>query len=373
MVSKNGVDWCLVGEKSAGKSHLSKQIWEERFSSSHQLSYYNLYRDMSARDLLQRRVTDERGNTCWEDSPLVRAAVNGHFLILDGLHRLSASAVAALRPLIHDRELVLPDGTLLIRHDRFTTSSSPTSLSSSSSTSAPVRAIHPDFHLLALAEPPTRDAPWLTADLLNMFAYREVNFLAADQLTSILTRNFSALSPETIDSLVKLFSLAPQWQSGLDQLDVKHQQRLITLRHVFRIARRLCKYPEDFFESVCRAAMLPHMPPPLRESFVSFLSNNCNILPPATSFTTATITAQIPTGFTDAELVRLLNIQPRASANLELVPKATNFYPMPSQIRILQTMLKDWELGERHLLLIGPQGTGKVRSSAFSLLCLRSF
>ena len=44
-----------------------------------------LYHEMSARDLVQRRATSPDGDTIWEISPLVRAALNGHLAVLDGI------------------------------------------------------------------------------------------------------------------------------------------------------------------------------------------------------------------------------------------------------------------------------------------------
>ena len=38
---------------------------------------FPLYRELTARDLLQRRVTDTAGSTAWADSPLIRAAREG--------------------------------------------------------------------------------------------------------------------------------------------------------------------------------------------------------------------------------------------------------------------------------------------------------
>lgn len=38
---------------------------------------FPLYRELTARDLLQRRVTDTEGSTAWADSPLIRAAREG--------------------------------------------------------------------------------------------------------------------------------------------------------------------------------------------------------------------------------------------------------------------------------------------------------
>jgi hypothetical protein len=52
-----------------------------------------LYKDMTVRELLQRRVTDGAGNTRWEMGPLARAALSGALVVLDGLDRLSSATV----------------------------------------------------------------------------------------------------------------------------------------------------------------------------------------------------------------------------------------------------------------------------------------
>lgn len=59
-----------------------------------------LYKDLSARDLLQRRATDATtGATTWADSPLVEAAKSGHVLLLDGVDRLPPDVLASLQQL----------------------------------------------------------------------------------------------------------------------------------------------------------------------------------------------------------------------------------------------------------------------------------
>ena len=43
---------------------------------------------MSARDLLQSRVTMPSGDTKWQWSPLIEACVTGRVAVLDGIHRV---------------------------------------------------------------------------------------------------------------------------------------------------------------------------------------------------------------------------------------------------------------------------------------------
>lgn len=113
-----------------------------------------LYQDMTARDFVQQRTTKINGDTIWRDSPLVRAAKNGHIAILDGIHRIHNSTISILHRLVHDREVQLYDGTRLIRHDKYD------ELLSNGFTHPQLEAkglqrIHPAFRIIALAEPPT--------------------------------------------------------------------------------------------------------------------------------------------------------------------------------------------------------------------------
>ena len=73
---------------------------------------------MTSQDLLQRRRLDERGNTSWELTPVVEAALTGSLAILDGLHRLRPDGLVALQRLLSDGEAVLFDGTRLLTHVR---------------------------------------------------------------------------------------------------------------------------------------------------------------------------------------------------------------------------------------------------------------
>ena len=59
------------------------------YDDSFTIEYIPLYKDMSARDLLQRRATTFAGDTIWENSSLVKAALSGSLAIMDGINTLS--------------------------------------------------------------------------------------------------------------------------------------------------------------------------------------------------------------------------------------------------------------------------------------------
>lgn len=109
-------DLCLVGPKGCGKSLIIDQ-----FASllNYPIEYFVLYKDLSARELLQQRITNANGDTLWQNTPLVEAALHGRLLVLDGIHRLNNDTLVSLQRIIQDRELFLPDGTRLLRYGIF--------------------------------------------------------------------------------------------------------------------------------------------------------------------------------------------------------------------------------------------------------------
>ena len=75
---------------------------------------FPLYEELTSRDLLQRRCTNQQGNTSWLDSPLVAAARAGDLVILDGVNRVDAQILGTLSRLLQDNEIDLPNGERLV-------------------------------------------------------------------------------------------------------------------------------------------------------------------------------------------------------------------------------------------------------------------
>ena len=125
---------------------------------------------MTARDLLQRRSTNSRGESIWEPTPLSTAMEFGRLCILDGLHRLPAGTIAALVRLIQDREVSLYDGTRFISTRRWEYLKSISS--EEELLKRKVRPVHPSFRILGLAAPPeARGRRWLSNEVMQLFHY----------------------------------------------------------------------------------------------------------------------------------------------------------------------------------------------------------
>ena len=133
---------------------------------------------MTARDLLNKRTTNEMGDTIWQNSPLVTAALEGKLAVLDGIDQVHASTLSVIYRynfyfsfsapifyislffiyesftnghlnsfiyfihffrLVNDRELQLHDGTRLLRADRYDF------LKEAGEDLTKVQRVHPDF------------------------------------------------------------------------------------------------------------------------------------------------------------------------------------------------------------------------------------
>ena len=161
---------CLIGQRGEGKSFVSK-----RFAAALgyvQIETLFLFEDMTARDLLQRRSTNFRGESIWEATPLSHAVKRGGLCVLDGLHRLSAGTISALSRLIQDREVTLYDGTRFISPRRYEYLTKVMNVSVNELTLRNVHPVHPSFRILGLGIPTSRRGKtWLSNEVMQLFHF----------------------------------------------------------------------------------------------------------------------------------------------------------------------------------------------------------
>src|SRR5690606_33512682 len=86
-------DFCVIGSKGVGKSDLMRHFGR---NLGYKVEFIPLYKDMSSRDLLQRRSTTFSGDTIWENSALVKAAMSGALAVMDGVDTLSFGTMVSL-------------------------------------------------------------------------------------------------------------------------------------------------------------------------------------------------------------------------------------------------------------------------------------
>jgi MoxR-like ATPase len=160
----------LIGNRGVGKQTLANEAARILGQKTEPVL---LYQDMSARDLLQQRVTNDKGDTIWRYSPLVNAALEGRIAIIDGLDRLFPGTLALLNQLTQDREISLHDGTRLVSSETFAEMLSEQKISPAELNAKGIIEIHPAFKIIALAEPPTSKSQWLTSEIVPGFLWHQ--------------------------------------------------------------------------------------------------------------------------------------------------------------------------------------------------------
>ena len=160
-------DFCLVGPPG-------ESLWRRQLALAfcellqRPVSLLTLTADLTESDLKQQRelvvaANDHNLQLTFVNAAPVRAAMEGHVLILDGIEKASRNVLPTLNNLLEHRSMNLEDGTLLI----------PPSNTKPSSHSIPV---HPDFRVVATAipSPPFRERP-LDPPLRSRFQMRRVS------------------------------------------------------------------------------------------------------------------------------------------------------------------------------------------------------
>lgn len=385
----------VTGEKGCGKS-----VVVDHFSAH--LNYGTpevicCYKDMTSRDLLQRRRTDGSGNTRWDTAPLAAAALQGKLAVLDGVHRLTSDALSVISSLVKDREMHLPDGRRLLRHDRYDAIRRDNQFSEQQMAARGALRVHPSFRIVAVGTPPERENPWLTAEVLGIFSFVDtLEVTALQDKISILSHILPPGSPAEADML-SLLQHACRDLEALAGGDSSSPTNTIapSCRQLLRLwrssksnmSRALSKFTVnsheewkreivlDVNDKILRMFMVPFMPTSLRESFQSTLISHAEAMREdgdmlSASRVQASVQAQRPAGevalhgVADAEgsgeAIQIgetvLNIVP--PKHPELVPD-TRFVSIAKHMDYLGSIAADVTSGERHLLLIGNQGTAR--------------
>ena len=337
-----GRDILLLSEKGEGKSRLAAE-----FASmlGYKANLFNLYKEMSGRDLLQRRATDPiSGNTKWEDSPLIQSAVNGDVCFLDGVERLGGDTLATLGSLLVDRELYLPDGSRLVRSDRATDQSN-----------SAIRSIHPSFRLIALGTLASRNArTWLTEDVTAMLSTILVPTPEPECMRAMLSSANQKCPDSIIDDLLDVRSAL----EGSVALDCGVQP--LSTRNLLRIVRLMkTDGDENDLRSAIKQVLLAELLPPTQRASLESVLDNCGIISLDAGGSTRS-RGQSDAVVVDDDMVTIGDVQfeRRKAKRPELVPKP-HYVDIPSQVATMKKIMASMNNGERSFLLLGSQGVGK--------------
>ncbi|KAI7898653.1 AAA domain-containing protein [Cokeromyces recurvatus] len=375
LVHAGGKDICLIGtQKGVGKSALVRHFAR---NLGYTIDYIPLYRDMSSRDLLQRRSTTPTGDTVWENSLLVEAAIHGHLAVLDGIEALSYGTLNTLQRLCSERETQLPDGTRFVSSKRYAQLMSQQPRESLETKR--IFPIHPSFRIVALAraglsgQMDTKAGSWLTAEILSMFHFIVVDTLPSHEEQEVLT----ALSPGVDErKLQQLLTFSRRLRRDKDET-IRLLSSALSTRQLIRICRRLSYFEnESLYASIQKAALSRFMPTVAREALETVMIAN-GIYPPSkkksSDNTPPPVVEEIEVlpSRQSPEQIRIGNvIQPVFKGGDPMLIPHVVFHENPAHTEILKEMLKDYQLGD-HLLLIGNQGVGKNKLADYFLQLLQ--
>ena len=414
-----GHDICLVGPRGSGKSTVAREFAERAGYAAEMggagVETVHLVKDTTARDLLQRRSTDAQGNTVWELSPLVHAAVEGRLVVLDGIDRLPSDTLSVLHSLFHHRDLTLFDGTRLVGPERLAERGLSSGVGEGSEETL---HISPHFRMLGLAAPHAQQGPgaWLTGETMPLFSFHQMRALG-DAASRLLVEGLfpSLREGPGLDAFQKVTqfsdSLGPASSAALDSTadadianssssssssaasvvpdidasavaggDVGHQP--LSTRQLLRVARRLATFPGEASSAVRSAFMVDLMPPTPRESFEQALSGG-GLQPTLRSSTTSPTSPNAYRAAEEGSITRVVEATGKTMFRIgecelpvntrpsrpELVPDIL-FYEIPQHLRLLEALMRDVLCGERSHLLIGNQGTGKNKLADYFLMRL---
>ncbi|KAG0224963.1 von Willebrand factor A domain-containing protein 8 [Actinomortierella wolfii] len=369
MMAHSVGDFCVIGSKGVGKSALMRQFGR---NLGYKVEYIPLYKDMSSRDLLQRRSTTFSGDTVWENSALVKAALSGSLAIMDGIDTLSFGTMATLQRLIHERETALPDGRKLLRATHYEALQAKHGWSESQMVKKGLLKIHAAFRIVSLARPVSngteggKPGSWLSPEIVSLFQFITVRPLSQEEETMLLT----TLSPGVSEENLKLLlSFANRLRSDQDET-IKTLSSAMSTRQLIRICRRLAVFPDEcLYDAIHKVSLSRFLPSIAKEALNSLLRQK-GIHPKPKPYKTSELQIEVLPNRNAPRSIRIGKIEEpvRRDSNPVLVPNIV-FHENPKQTEILMEMLKDFQLGE-HLLLIGNQGVGKNKLADYFLQLL---
>ena len=383
-----GRDLLVLGPKGAGKSRLVIELCNRLGWNSDTIKVFPLFRDVSARDLLQTRDTTSDGDTVWVDSPLVAAAKAGTPIVLDNVHAARSDVLlGSLSRLLIDREVELPDGTLLKCAERITHSAEGEESRSLDGVECPrVVEIPPSFRVLALGTTTESRNP-MSAEVAALFSLHSLAPLEHSQMRELAAALYPGADAATVERLClfgeKLGETVAAQSAKLSDTEAKSLQ--LSLRLFCRLCRFLQTFPEagsaELVPYIHDGMLTPFMPETTRSLVDEILIDVGLLEQPEQAeedggpsmpgfdgreeahaeylkFNTISVSDDGDGGWLH---VGGQSVQVARAERPELVPAAVDFFGNAAHDKLLCTMLQAHAAGERALLLIGSQGVGKNR------------
>lgn len=231
-----GSNILLIGNQGVGKNKVVDTFLSRLRVPRH---YLQLHRDTTVGSLTINPSV-EGGLLRWEDSPLVKAVQLGHCLVVDEIDKASVEVVQVLKGLIEDREMRLADGRRIVDPALLACYSNPlTSIARMEGEGC--IAIHPDFRIIVLANPPGfpfhgNDFFRECGDLFSSYVMHNPD--VHSQLRVL--RAYAPAIPEPL--LLRLASAFQKLQEAFEQGALTYP---FSLRELIAVVKHLSRFPQD--------------------------------------------------------------------------------------------------------------------------------
>ncbi|ESL05510.1 hypothetical protein TRSC58_06839 [Trypanosoma rangeli SC58] len=280
----------LLGPNGCGKTTILREF-------AHLLGYrmetMYLYADMTSKDLFQRRTTDSSaGDTRWENSALVEAALGGHIAVLDGIDKLPNGMLSSLQQLLVDGSTSLYDGTLLRSQREYEVLKRELMATDEEMRVRRIFSVHPSFRVVATARykasagscgggcGKANQGSWrVTHEVTSLFGLVMIPATTRTTLHAVLSRmattelqewrkemgvlaeeDSSTMDETTLEAVTRDIDRLLRLCDALERLqETEPKIPQLSLRQLLHLIRFRVRYPEDFTPGVESALLLPLM------------------------------------------------------------------------------------------------------------------
>ncbi|MFH4975896.1 hypothetical protein AB6A40_002605 [Gnathostoma spinigerum] len=218
-----GYHLLLIGNQGVGKNKITDRFLHLVNRPRH---YLQLHRDTTVQSLtVHSTVVD--GRVVLEDSPLVKAARDGHILVIDEADKAPLHVVAVLKSLLDNGVLRLADGRLI---EPASQSKGPLSI-----------PLHPDFRIIMLANRP--GFPFLGNDLFSLlgdlFSVNIVDNPSRSSELLMLKKYAPSVDDVILDQLCSAFD---DLRKLADNLSLPYPY---SIRELVNIVKHIERFPND--------------------------------------------------------------------------------------------------------------------------------
>lgn len=314
-----------------------------------------------------------------ENSGLVVAALEGKMCVLEGVHNLEAGALASIARLAQDRELPLPDGSMLVSERSFMDMRKLTGLTHAELVrDKRILPVHPSFRIVATASYPLHASqsgtvldrlPWMTEEICGLFAFVDIPGPDRAEEEAIIKRLVPLNTP--MEAIVSILDFAHKFRDISEGAgdgaqaggSVLNKAGNLGTRQLIRILRRVAEDPEeDLHRAINRTLLSPFLPQLARMALQELLQES-GIRPRPREVRRGVPPPEVKGNHLVVGNVKMPIFDPAKSdpEGEALVPRVSAaFFDNDLHTLVMRELIADFALGEQ-LILIGNQGVGKNR------------